>query len=189
VRRSLTLRALWCRTMKACVPKRSVYEAYTALLLVCLFVCVNASEHHAEEQTRACEHSCPEQFRHHEEDEQEQRQQQQQRQLETLGPVALGKDGSIHRIANWHELTPSERAAAQRAISRRNQDRKQKLLEAEAEAQARARTPLGRLRAWWRKLRRGLADPYSSMWRKLRRLFARAARLAPAARERESSND
>ena len=82
----------------------------------------------------------------------------------------------MSRIANWHELTEGEREAAKRAVARRNAARKRRLLEAEAEEMERSRTPIGRLRTHVQKF----LDPYSPLWRSIRRrLFVRQRKLAP----------
>ena len=49
--------------------------------------------------------------------------------LEDLGPIAVGADGSMHRIANWNELSQQERVAAQRALAKRNAKRLARLKE------------------------------------------------------------
>jgi hypothetical protein len=53
---------------------------------------------------------------------------QRQRFLDELGPVVLNSDGTISRITNWQQMTPSEQAATQRIIAKRNQARKAQLL-------------------------------------------------------------
>ena len=53
-------------------------------------------------------------------------------QLDALGPVALGKDGSLHRLSNWAELTAGERETAGRLIAARNEKRRTRLLEEQA---------------------------------------------------------
>jgi hypothetical protein len=61
--------------------------------------------------------------------------------LDAIGPISLGKDGSLNRIANWDELTTQEREAAKRALQRRNAKRLKKLREEEA----RPRNPFVRM--------------------------------------------
>ena len=68
----------------------------------------------------------------------------QQVPLEALGPIAVGTDGSLHRIANWRELTKTERAAAHKALGRRNAKRLTKLRESEKRESSR----------WWRRAAR-----------------------------------
>ena len=75
----------------------------------------------------------------------QQQQQLERQQLESVGPVVVNKDGSLGRIANWKELAQSERAAALRAVSRRNRKR----LEDAAAKKAASRTPPRRL---WSRL-------------------------------------
>ena len=53
----------------------------------------------------------------------------EQAQLDALGPIVVGKDGSLSRVANWAELTANERAAAVQAITKRNARNRQRLLE------------------------------------------------------------
>jgi hypothetical protein len=43
--------------------------------------------------------------------------------LDRLGPAIVNKDGTLRRISNWDQLTPSEQAVAFRRISQRNQQR------------------------------------------------------------------
>ncbi len=54
----------------------------------------------------------------------------QQVPLTELGPIAVAADGSLHRVANWHDLTENERAAAHRALAKRNAKRLAKLEQA-----------------------------------------------------------
>lgn len=92
-----------------------------------------------------------------------------QAQLDALGPMSLGKDGSISRIANWDQLTATERDAAVRLLAARNEKRRRKLLlEMESaeqqQQQQKQRTPLRRrigewLQAAWRTI---LGVPSSS---------------------------
>ncbi|KZW04243.1 hypothetical protein EXIGLDRAFT_758538 [Exidia glandulosa HHB12029] len=55
--------------------------------------------------------------------------------LDKLGPVVVNTDGSISRIANWHELSEHERKTTLRRIGQRNQERRAALLE-KAKAQS-----------------------------------------------------
>ena len=82
-------------------------------------------------------------------------------QLDALGPVALGKDGSLHRLSNWAELTAGERETAGRLIAARNEKRRTRLLEEQARAaepepeRTQARWSLRAFGAWMaRRLRR-----------------------------------
>ena len=59
--------------------------------------------------------------------------------LDSMGPVSLGKDGSLNRVANWDELTPQEKETAVRLLAARNEKRRMKLLEEEER----------RARRWW----------------------------------------
>jgi len=43
--------------------------------------------------------------------------------IDQLGPVVVNTDGSISRIANWHEMVPIEQENTLRIIGRRNQQR------------------------------------------------------------------
>ena len=74
--------------------------------------------------------------------------------LEGLGPMSVGKDGSLNRIANWAELTEQEQAAAKRALAKRNKKR----LDALKEQEASKRPALWqRLKSGWAWLRRRLS--------------------------------
>lgn len=74
--------------------------------------------------------------------------------LEAIGPVSVGKDGSLSRIANWDELTPQEKLAAQTALKRRNAKRLKKLREQENEPPRDAISRFVRwLRRRWRAVR------------------------------------
>ncbi|KAL1524569.1 hypothetical protein AB1Y20_019459 [Prymnesium parvum] len=61
--------------------------------------------------------------------------------LDSLGPIVVGKDGALSRVANWNELTPTEQAAALRAVAARN---KRRLDEAKARGRPMARQPFWR---------------------------------------------
>ncbi len=41
--------------------------------------------------------------------------------LDTLGPMVVGRDGSLSRIANWGEMTEIERQNTLRILGKRNQ--------------------------------------------------------------------
>ncbi|XRB03778.1 hypothetical protein NFJ02_18g31330 [Pycnococcus provasolii] len=43
--------------------------------------------------------------------------------LDHLGPVIVGTDGTLSRIANWNELSEREQAVALRRIAKRNRER------------------------------------------------------------------
>jgi hypothetical protein len=43
--------------------------------------------------------------------------------LDHLGPVVVGTDGTLARIANWAQMTPPEQAVTQRRIAERNNAR------------------------------------------------------------------
>ena len=47
--------------------------------------------------------------------------------LDELGPVVIAEDGSMRHIDNWETMTPEEREATQRIISKRNAARLNKL--------------------------------------------------------------
>ena len=95
--------------------------------------------------------------------------------LDPLGPISLGKDGKMSRIANWHELTDGEKTAAINAIKKRNAKRKRKLLEAEQQQQTEKKK--SRLRTFFAKVRSWLTNPYSPLWRRLRKVFSRQHKL------------
>ena len=81
--------------------------------------------------------------------------------LDGMGPVSLGKDGSLNRIANWQELTAAERETAVRLLSARNLKRKRILLEKEQTQQRRKdRAFLTRFSLWFSRLfsRKSLPD-------------------------------
>lgn len=70
-----------------------------------------------------------------------------------VGPIAVAADGSLHRIANWQELTENEREAARKALARRNSKRLAKLRTAEKEASdSKARHPLHSVQRWLSRL-------------------------------------
>ena len=75
----------------------------------------------------------------------------QQVPLTELGPISVAADGSLHRIANWHELTENERAAAQRALAKRNAKRLAKLQEAPS---LRPPSPSPRASLWFKNVTR-----------------------------------
>jgi len=77
----------------------------------------------------------------------------QQMPLTELGPISVAADGSLHRIANWHELTENERAAAQRALAKRNAKRLAKLQEAPP---PRPPPPSPRASLWFKNVTRWL---------------------------------
>ncbi|KAK4130332.1 hypothetical protein BT67DRAFT_334561, partial [Trichocladium antarcticum] len=41
--------------------------------------------------------------------------------LDSLGPMVVGRDGTVSRIGNWHEMTAHERALTVRVLGKRNQ--------------------------------------------------------------------
>lgn len=41
--------------------------------------------------------------------------------LDKLGPMVVGRDGAISRIANWPEMTELERENTLRVLGKRNQ--------------------------------------------------------------------
>lgn len=43
--------------------------------------------------------------------------------LDHLGPMVVGRDGTVSRIANWHELSEIERRNTLRVLGKRNQVR------------------------------------------------------------------
>ncbi|PRW44908.1 fungal specific transcription isoform A [Chlorella sorokiniana] len=48
-------------------------------------------------------------------------------QMDHLGPLVIGEDGSVGRIANWTKLSDREREIALRRITARNRERLQRL--------------------------------------------------------------
>jgi len=51
--------------------------------------------------------------------------------MDHLGPVVVNSDGTISRITNWDTLSARERETALRRISKRNNERKEQLLQAD----------------------------------------------------------
>lgn len=49
--------------------------------------------------------------------------------FEEMGPVILNMDGTTRRINNWNEMSDKEREVTWRRISKRNEERRQKMLE------------------------------------------------------------
>jgi len=94
--------------------------------------------------------------------------------MEGLGPVVLGKDGSMSLVSNWAELTGTERAAAWKGIAARNAKRKAALLEAKVAEQAGAKTAAGSMRNSLRRLFQRLAQ----LWRRARDTFSRPKGLS-----------
>ena len=43
--------------------------------------------------------------------------------MDALGPVVVNSDGTLSRIANWHDMTEQERRLTQRRIAKRNVER------------------------------------------------------------------
>mmetsp|Transcript_19368 Transcript_19368/g.39820 ORF Transcript_19368/g.39820 Transcript_19368/m.39820 type:complete len:129 (-) Transcript_19368:2115-2501(-) len=56
--------------------------------------------------------------------------------FEEWGPIILNSDGTTRRISNWDTLTEHEKEVTWRRISKRNEQRRQVLLEAQKEAEA-----------------------------------------------------
>lgn len=48
-------------------------------------------------------------------------------QLDELGPVVVGSNGTVSRISNWKEMTVEEQERTARVISKRNASRLAKL--------------------------------------------------------------
>ncbi|KAL4457762.1 hypothetical protein ABPG75_012627 [Micractinium tetrahymenae] len=44
-------------------------------------------------------------------------------QMDHLGPLVIGDDGSVSRIANWHKLTEREQTVALHRLTARNRER------------------------------------------------------------------
>lgn len=55
--------------------------------------------------------------------------------FEQFGPIILNNDGSTRRIANWDILSDHEKEVTWRRISKRNEERRQKLLKQQEEMQ------------------------------------------------------
>jgi len=53
--------------------------------------------------------------------------------LDAMGPIILNKDGTTRRIDNWNELTKQEQEVTWRRIKKRNEERRNKLLEERGE--------------------------------------------------------
>ncbi|KAK3344385.1 hypothetical protein B0T25DRAFT_325684 [Lasiosphaeria hispida] len=49
--------------------------------------------------------------------------------LDHLGPMVVGRDGTVSRIANWHDMTERERQTTLRVLGKRNQLRIASLLQ------------------------------------------------------------
>lgn len=49
--------------------------------------------------------------------------------FEEMGPIILNADGTTRRIQNWDQMTEHEREVTWRRISKRNEERRLKLLE------------------------------------------------------------
>jgi hypothetical protein len=54
-------------------------------------------------------------------------QQSQTIQMDQLGPVVVNSDGTLGRITNWHQMNLEEQANVTRVLSRRNQQRLERL--------------------------------------------------------------
>ena len=101
--------------------------------------------------------------------------------LDALGPVVVGKDGSLGLVSGWAEMSEQEREAAQRTLARRNAKRLE-ILQAEAEAKAAAekqRGPVRRALGRVGRLLSTVASRCSSVVSRLRR--KRPAQLQEAA--------
>jgi len=53
--------------------------------------------------------------------------------LDAMGPIILNKDGTTRRIDNWNELSKQEQEVTWRRIKKRNEERRNKLLEERGE--------------------------------------------------------
>jgi predicted Fe-S protein YdhL (DUF1289 family) len=53
-----------------------------------------------------------------------------------MGPVIINTDGTTRRISNWNELSEQEREVSWRRIAKRNEERREKLLEAQIQQAA-----------------------------------------------------
>ncbi|KAI8610517.1 hypothetical protein BC830DRAFT_1045971, partial [Chytriomyces sp. MP71] len=47
--------------------------------------------------------------------------------LDHLGPIVVGTDGTMQRIANWDAMTEAERSTTMRVVAKRNAQRLAKL--------------------------------------------------------------
>jgi len=91
--------------------------------------------------------------------------------LDALGPVVVGKDGSLGLVAGWAEMSEQERETAQRTLARRNAKRLE-ILQAKAEAKAAAEKQRGPVRRAFGRVGRllsSVASRCSSVVRRLRR--------------------
>ena len=41
--------------------------------------------------------------------------------LDNLGPMVVGRDGTLARVSNWHEMTEHEQKMTLRVLGKRNQ--------------------------------------------------------------------
>jgi hypothetical protein len=51
------------------------------------------------------------------------------KKFDELGPMVINSDGTISRITNWASLSPQEQSTTFRLISKRNEQRRQQLLD------------------------------------------------------------
>mmetsp|Transcript_36448 Transcript_36448/g.60380 ORF Transcript_36448/g.60380 Transcript_36448/m.60380 type:complete len:142 (+) Transcript_36448:130-555(+) len=92
--------------------------------------------------------------------------------LDALGPIVVGKDGSMGLVSNWATMSEAERATAQRLISKRNEARLLRLREQEAEREATAATLQGRTISMLRK-------QFGRIGRAFRRVCAKLRKAKP----------
>ena len=55
--------------------------------------------------------------------------------FEEMGPVIINSDGTTRRIDNWDQMTKGEQEVAWRRIAKRNEERREVLLERQQEQQ------------------------------------------------------
>jgi hypothetical protein len=53
--------------------------------------------------------------------------------LDSMGPIILNTDGTTRRISNWDKMTEKEQEVTWRRIKKRNEERRNKLLEEAAQ--------------------------------------------------------
>jgi hypothetical protein len=64
--------------------------------------------------------------------------------LEEMGPMILNTDGSVRRIDNWDSLSEHEKEVSWRRISKRNEERRQKLLQKQQDEENKAENDEGK---------------------------------------------
>lgn len=65
--------------------------------------------------------------------------------FEELGPIILNVDGTTRRISNWDQLSPQEQQTSWRRIKKRNEERRQKILQEQLQQAEEALKKVGEL--------------------------------------------